>query len=258
MSSKKQNMIPQDHPRYESLVLRARMVKAFKQGILADSGLIAHGRGEAFDYLLGERTTEPAVKATEAAAAALLLSEHPVISVNGNTAALAPKEVVSLAEILDSKLEINLFYRTNSRVNKIRQVLMEAGAHQVLGTEKDEMAVIDNLEGPRSRTSRRGVYGADVVLVPLEDGDRAQALASAGKLVITVDLNPLSRTAKTASITIVDNLVRALPNLLHEVEKLKKKDRYELKGILYGFNNDLNLQDSLKIIAENYGGTGKA
>jgi 4-phosphopantoate--beta-alanine ligase len=34
-----------------------------------------------------------------------------------------------------------------------------------------------------------------------------------GKTVITVDLNPLSRTAKAADVTIVDELTRALPQL---------------------------------------------
>ena len=42
-------MIPKSHPRYESLLLREKMVEASKEGILADSALIAHGRGEAFD-----------------------------------------------------------------------------------------------------------------------------------------------------------------------------------------------------------------
>ena len=56
-------MIHKDHPRYESLKIRAKVVDAYKRGILADSGLIAHGRGEAFDYLLGEKTNANAKKA---------------------------------------------------------------------------------------------------------------------------------------------------------------------------------------------------
>jgi 4-phosphopantoate--beta-alanine ligase len=35
-----------------------------------------------------------------------------------------------------------------------------------------------------------------------------------GKQVITIDLNPLSRTARTAQITMVDNLTRCLPLLV--------------------------------------------
>lgn len=230
------------------------MVEAYKAGILADSGLIAHGRGEAFDYLIGEKTTETARKATQAGAAALLLAEYPTISVNGNTAALAPHEIVALADKLNAKLEINLFYRTPLRVNLIEKVLRDAGAKEVLGTEREDPVYINRLEGPRSRASRDGVYQADVVLVPLEDGDRAEALVAAGKRVVTIDLNPLSRTAKKASITIVDNLVRALPNLLSEVEKLKKMDRSQLKKVLENFDNDKNLQNSLKTVARTYTG----
>ncbi|NLO77827.1 MAG: DUF137 domain-containing protein, partial [Methanomicrobiales archaeon] len=33
------------------------------------------------------------------------------------------------------------------------------------------------------------------------------------KTVITIDVNPLSRTAQTATLTIVDELTRALPNI---------------------------------------------
>ena len=55
-------MIPKTHPRYKSLLLRDKVKNAFKEGYLADSGMIAHGRGETFDYLIGEKTTETALK----------------------------------------------------------------------------------------------------------------------------------------------------------------------------------------------------
>ena len=58
-------MIPKTHPRYKSLLLRDKVKNAFKEGYLADSGMIAHGRGETFDYLIGEKTTETAKKACE-------------------------------------------------------------------------------------------------------------------------------------------------------------------------------------------------
>jgi 4-phosphopantoate--beta-alanine ligase len=247
-------MIPKDHPRYESLMLRARIVDAYKKGILADSGMIAHGRGEAFDYLIGERTTEPARKAERAGAAALLLAKNPVISVNGNTTALAAEWVVELAETLEAKVEINLFYRTASRVEKVEETLKAAGAKVVLGVEDEEKGIIEGLEGPRARASLEGVYSADVVLVPLEDGDRAEALVANGKTVVTVDLNPLSRTATTSTVTIVDNVVRALPNLIQEVMELKNCSENELKGILEDFSNDKNLEKSLEIVSRTYTG----
>jgi len=228
------------------------MVEAYQAGILADSGLIAHGRGEAFDYLIGEKTTSYAKTAIQAAAAALILAERPVISVNGNTAALSSPEIVKLANQLNTRLEINLFYRTPKRVEAVEKILKEAGAVDILGTEDEIPVHIKGLQGPRSRASREGVYQADVVLVPLEDGDRAEALVSGGKFVITVDLNPLSRTSKTASITIVDNLVRVMPELRDEVDKLKNKDKNELKILLDNFDNRKNLCNSLKLMAETY------
>ena len=78
-------MIPKTHPRYESLLLRDKVKNAFKEGYLADSGMIAHGRGETFDYLIGEKTTETAKEACRAAVATIFLAENPVLSVNGNT-----------------------------------------------------------------------------------------------------------------------------------------------------------------------------
>ena len=50
--------IPESHPRRKSLISRKTIVEATKKGLLADSAMIAHGRGEAFDYLLGEKTSE--------------------------------------------------------------------------------------------------------------------------------------------------------------------------------------------------------
>ena len=48
--------VPTSHPRYESLRLRDAIVAGVKRGVTSEHGLIAHGRGEAYDYLLGERT----------------------------------------------------------------------------------------------------------------------------------------------------------------------------------------------------------
>ncbi|HTX61717.1 MAG TPA: 4-phosphopantoate--beta-alanine ligase [Methanobacterium sp.] len=245
--------IPTNHPRYESLKLRARMVEAYKAGVLADSGLIAHGRGEAFDYLIGEKTSKSAEKAIEAAASILLLASFPVISVNGNTAALDPDEIVELAQLLNAPIEINLFYRTPERMLAVEKVLKDAGAKEVLGNEENPEH-IKGLESPRSRVSREGIYKSDAVLVPLEDGDRAEALVNNGKKVITIDLNPLSRTAKTATVTIVDNLVRALPNLIREVKRQKKWDESDLQDILREFNNEKNLENILKEMVKSYMG----
>jgi len=239
-------MIQEDHPRCQSLLSREKIVDAYKSGVLADAGMIAHGRGEAFDYLIGEKTTATARKSIKTAAAVLLLAKNPVISVNGNTAALVSSEIVELAGILNAKIEINLFYRTEERIKTILKVLNRAGAEEVLGTESEDLKHIECLNHPRGDVSSEGIYKADVILVPLEDGDRTEALVKSGKLIIAVDLNPLSRTARTASITIVDNITRSIPCLIENVLKLKNMDRKELKKIINNFNNVNNLKDSLR------------
>ena len=107
------------HPRYASLLMRHRLEVAAKRGMLADSAMIAHGRGEAFDYLLGERTTTSALKAARQALATLQAAVRPVLSVNGNVAALACDEMLRLAHVLDCPVEVNIFYRTPERMEAI-------------------------------------------------------------------------------------------------------------------------------------------
>ena len=242
--------IPRDHPRYKSLVYREKIVEGYRRGIVALQGLIAHGRGECFDYILGERTWPPAVKAIEAGVAALLLARHPVISVNGNVAALVPDHVVKLAEEVNAKIEVNLFYRSREREEAICEVLKEHGAREVLGVGEDASATIPELHSERRRVSPRGILVADVVLVPLEDGDRTEALKRMGKTVIAIDLNPFSRTAQTADITIVDNIVRALPRMIEAAGILKNRGKEELQELLRSYDNRRALGDMIRIIRD--------
>ena len=74
--------IPKSHPRFVSLNIREKIVKGYNDGLVAIEGLLADGRGEAFDYLVGEKTTNTAKAAILAAAAKLLSAQNPVISVN--------------------------------------------------------------------------------------------------------------------------------------------------------------------------------
>ena len=238
-------MIPKNHPRYESLLLRDKVKNAFLDGYLADSGMIAHGRGETFDYLLGEKTVPAAEEAMKAAVASLLLAEHPVLSVNGNTTALAIDEVIELAKSTDSRIEINLFYRTEERVDKITKLFKDHGYEDILGTNYDDLYYFDKITNPRATASRQGIYVADVILVPLEDGDRAELLKEAGKKIICIDLNPLSRTSKMSDISIVDNVVRAIPEMTRLASEYKNKDEDFLLKIVNDFNNGENLKDSL-------------
>ena len=203
--------IPEDHPRYASLVTRHRIEAGVEKGITSKQGLIAQGRGEAFDYLLGERTLPSADRAARAAAATLLSADRPVLSVNGNVAALAPAETVELAEAVGADIEVNLFNHTDERVRRIADHLREHGASEVKGLAGD--GEIPGLDHARGVVDADGIEAADVVVVPLEDGDRAEALDAMGKTEIVVDLNPGSRSPRTADIPIVDNLLRAVPNV---------------------------------------------
>jgi 4-phosphopantoate--beta-alanine ligase len=240
-------VIPENHPRRKSLLLREKLVEGYKRGLVSDEGLIAHGRGEAFDYLIGERTREPAKKAITAAAAALLAAKSPVISVNGNVVALAAESVAELARELNCKIEVNLFYRKPERAERIEGHLRNAGFENVLGV-KDAYARIPELFSERRKVSVEGIYLADCVLIPLEDGDRGEALVKMGKRVIAIDLNPLSRTSVNADITIVDELTRALPLLIEEVKKLRYRDKAHLESTLKKYNNKKVLGDMRKLI----------
>nr|ABZ07843.1 putative protein of unknown function DUF137 [uncultured marine crenarchaeote HF4000_ANIW141J13] len=235
--------IPKSHPRFVSLSIREKIVKGYNDGLVAKEGLLAHGRGEAFDYLVGEKTTKTAKAAINAAAVTLLSAQSPVISVNGNVAALCPKEIVQLAKATKAKIEVNLFYYDENRKKKIVKSLKKAGAKQVLGTNPRSYRRIGGLDSPRQIVDKDGIFAADVVLVPLEDGDRTEALQKIGKTVITFDLNPLSRTAQTADITIVDNVIRGMRLLLSACKKSKTAK--------INFNNKRSLSSAVSEIKNN-------
>jgi len=228
---------------------RENITKGVRMGLTSIQGLIAQGRGEAFDYFLGESTTASAFEATKAATIMLLLAEKPVLSVNGNVAALVPKEMVMLANELKAPLEINLFHRTEERVEKIAKLLRSLGAKRVLGENPD--VVLPLLDHARAKSTRDGIYDADVVMIPLEDGDRCEALVRMGKKVVAVDLNPLSRTAKMATITIVDNIIRVVPNMIASVREFSCKPIEELQVILSNYDNNHILRQAVKEIRAN-------
>ena len=228
--------IPDSHPRRASLLARQSLVDAAAEGLLADSAMIAHGRGEAFDYLLGETTSDSAMDAIREVAARLLAAERPVISVNGNTVVLAGEELIRVAAVVGCPIEVNLYYRTPERVMGLLGRLSEqrdvvaaeaspggwegdwqeaVGSVVLLGNSAEHS--IPGLDGPRAKCCQEGIGQADVVLVPLEDGDRCEALVAAGKQVLVVDLNPLSRTSMMATVTVVDEVSRASSELLGEV-----------------------------------------
>ena len=245
------DFVPDNHPRAASLRIREKLVKGFEEGLVAKAGLFAHGRGEAFDYFLGEKTTEIARQAIKVASALLLLAKRPVISVNGNATALVPESLVELSWTTGAPIEVNLFYRTSKRERLIADELIRHGAKDILGLGPEQVE-IDELSHLRRIVDPKGILIADVVLVPLEDGDRTEALVKMGKRVIAVDLNPLSRTSQAATISVVDNIVRCLPILVETTKSLKKTSKAELRRLLERFNNQYNLRESLKLILSRF------
>jgi 4-phosphopantoate--beta-alanine ligase len=240
-------LIPKTHPRAASLHIREKLVQGFRDGLVVEEGLLAHGRGEMFDYLMGEKTSKTSYKAIRAAAKMLVTAKSPVISVNGNVAALCSKEVVELSRITSSKIEVNLFYTSDKRKRAIAKTLKKYGAEEILGIEPKFSKRIPKLDSARRIVDKRGIFSADVVLVPLEDGDRTIALKKFGKKVITFDLNPMSRTAQAADITIVDNIMRGMKILIDTCKKLSREELEDKSE----FNNKKNLKKSIIIIRKN-------
>jgi len=249
--------IPDSHPRKSSLISRQKIVDGAKRGLLADSAMIAHGRGEAYDYLLGERTTASASIAIREAAARLLRAVRPVISMNGNSTVLAGAEAIKIAAVVGCPIEVNIYYRTEERMAGLVEEL-ETMKEELLASspraERDAISRVEilglvsdgrirGLEGPRSLCSADGIERADVVLVPLEDGDRCEALIALGKEVIAIDLNPLSRTSRTATVTIVDEVSRALSGILNELRNKPKPSLWDNKN---------TLKDALEIMGNAY------
>lgn len=238
--------VPKDHPRYKSLMARYAVAEGVKAGITTITGLTAHGRGEAFDYLLGERSHTFADRAARAAAAAILLADTPVISINGNSAVLAPKEMISLARRSGALLEVNLFYDTGKRRRLIGNMFKSRFKVTLLGVRPDKR--ITGLSSHRALVDSRGIYAADVVVVSIEDGDRTLALKHVGKIVIAIDLNPFSRTPQTADISIIDNVQRAFPLIEKHIRMLQNSSKTQLRGIIARYNNKKVLAAAIKRI----------
>jgi 4-phosphopantoate---beta-alanine ligase len=240
--------IPLTHPRASSLIIREKLVDGFKNGVVVPHGLIAHGRGEAFDYLLGEKTTKYAYEAEKAAVCLLLLSNKSIISVNGNTAALCAKDLITLSNVTKSRIEVNLFHRSRARYSAIASILRKEDALDVLGLDNKSKTIIKGVSSSRKYVDKVGIMNSDTIFLALEDGDRTESLVRMGKKVISVDLNPLSRTAIASNVTITDNIVRAIPNMIKISEQLVKKDKSYLLQLIKNFDNKQNMHKSLLII----------
>ena len=121
-----------------------------------------------------------------------------------------------------------------------------AGASQLLGTGDVPSEQISNLSSNRRIVDPRGIFQADVVLIPLEDGDRAETLVAAGKTIITIDLNPLSRTAQKSHVTIVDNLIRVIPKMIKIAQEFTLQSQEAITAWLDNFDQRENLNQTIK------------
>jgi len=234
-----EDIVDPAHPRYESLMIRKKVAEAGAKGMLADSAMIAHGRGEAFDYLLGEQTIPSALEATREVAARLVRAQRPVLSLNGNAIALASQEFLTIASQLGCPIEINIFYRTPERmgalIGHLKMLNTKLGLDvEILGGVPD--ARIEGLEGPRGACQSDGIFRSDTILVPLEDGDRCEALVAMGKEVLVIDLNPLSRSSRGGTVGIVDEVTRVAKNLIQMIPE---------KPPVTDWDNNKSLQSAL-------------
>lgn len=239
--------IPKDHPRYKSLMTRERLAHMVEEGLVTPTGLISHGRGEAYDYLMGEKTIPPALEAERVAAAYLLRAKNPVVCVNGNAAALDPENLIALAKAVPAKMEVNLFHRTPERMEGLISYLESKGMDSVLGRDPD--CRIPGLNHDRALCTKEGIYDSDVIVVPIEDGDRAEALVSMGKVVISIDLNPLSRTSCKATVPISDEMTRALENIVRFVSEMRGDDETILK-VIDGYSSKENRRETVRYICD--------
>ena len=264
-------IVPDSHPRKTSLERRYKLEAAASKGLLAGTAMIAHGRGEAFDYLLGEQTIPIADDATTQASILLKSAVRPIISVNGNTSILAGEELIGCAALLDCPIEVNIYYRTPERISGLINHLenckkivsvsppknwtrspeeWEAAVNRVIVLGGFAEGLIPGLDGPRATCDVNGILAADAILVPLEDGDRCEALVNMGLKVIVVDLNPLSRSSLMSTIAIVDDVTRFSKNLQEKllVFQRLKRSKWDNKNALQIALDTINerLQSSIE------------
>jgi 4-phosphopantoate--beta-alanine ligase len=133
-------------------------------------------------------------------------------------------------------------------VKIITQLYKDHGYKEILGSLDDDIEYLNEIKNSRSSASKTGIYSADTILIPLEDGDRAEILKKSGKNIITIDLNPLSRTSKMSDVSIMDNIVRAVPFMTKIAEDLKTQDKEILMELVNEYDNDENLKESLEQI----------
>jgi 4-phosphopantoate--beta-alanine ligase len=144
-------------------------------------------------------------------------------------------------------MEVNLFHRTPERMEGLISFLESKGAGEVLG--RDPECRIPGLNHDRALCTKEGIFDSDVIVVPIEDGDRAEALVSMGKIVISIDLNPLSRTSCKATVPISDEMTRALENIIQFISELRGDEDTILK-VIEQYDSTLNRRATVEYICD--------
>ena len=128
--------------------------------------------------------------------------------------------------------------KSQSKSGSIKMLKTKLGLDvEILGGIPD--ARIPGLEGPRAACQSNGIFEADTILVPLEDGDRCEALVAMGKEVLVIDLNPLSRSSRRGTVGIVDEVTRVTKNLIQLIPQRPEPTEW---------NNNHALQSALNHI----------
>ncbi len=65
-----------------------------------------------------------------------------------------------------------------------------------------------------------------------------------------IDLNPLSRTAQAATITIVDNVIRSVPRIEYWIHELKDTKRSDLYILIKAWDNTKNLTEVMSFLSK--------
>ena len=127
--------------------------------------------------------------------------------------------------------------------------MKNAGAQKIYGTDPQSQVAIPEISHERRIVDSRGIARSDCVFVPLEDGDRTMALRKLGKDVVTVDLNPLSRTSITASVSITNNIIRAAIEMVNFAKRFKEMNIKDLEKEKKRLDNTTLLQEALKFMS---------
>ena len=161
--------VPKTHPRYLSLALRDTIVAGVEQrDYLCPWAYRARAWGGFRLPHRGNDTTLRDGGNPRGGGDASSRSTPCHLRQRAMLAALAPDGLIALGRVLNAPLEVNIFHTETGREQRIREHLLKHGASDVLmPTTQAQLSYIDS---NRKFVHPDGIFKADVVFVPLEDG----------------------------------------------------------------------------------------